>query len=207
LKPKKSSKPMLETKYDGEDLPHRLMWVVVEEQAELAKTREGDWSIPSLAAMVFAFLAMEAYLNYVGLRLAPEIWEKEREHFRTTGFKGKLREVMDTAGLNWEPGKRPIQTVLGLEKLRNAIAHGRPERRAGKILHAEGTEPPYPAFSLRSMFTPKSKMPKAVHDVEQLANGIHIAAKPRLKAADVLFGREAFRGPLSYNSRETLRGS
>jgi len=109
---------MLETKYDGEDLPHRLMWVVVEEQAELAKTRERDWSIPSLVAMVFAFHAMEAYLNYVGQRLAPEIWEEEREHFRTTGFKGKLSEVMDTAGLNWEPGKRPIQTVLGLEKLR-----------------------------------------------------------------------------------------
>ena len=194
---------MLETAYEGEDLPHRLMWTIVAEQAEIAKTSARDWDRPSLVAMVFAFHAMEAYLNYVGIRLAPEIWTNEREHFRATGFRGKLREVMERAGLAWEPGKRPLQTVLRLEKLRNAIAHGRPERLSGKILHPDDTAPPYPRFSLRSMFTPKSKMPRAVSDVEQLANEIQVAAKRKLKVRDVWFRKEAFHGPLSYSSRET----
>ena len=176
---RKHSGPLVETAYDGEDLPHRFMWAIVEEQAELANTLEHDWSNPALVAMVFAFHAMEAYLNYVGLRLAPDIWQNEREHFRASGFKGKLREVMERAGLNWEPGKRPLQTVLGLEKLRNAIAHGKPEKRAGTVTHSSDAAPPYPAFSLRTMFTPKAKMPKAVHDVEQLANEIQKAAKPK----------------------------
>jgi hypothetical protein len=101
----------LETTYEGEDLPHRLMWAIVAEQAECAK-QERDWGKPSLIAMVFAFHAMEAYLNYVGPRLAPELWENERESFRGCGFKGKLREVMERAGLDWQPGKPPIQTVL-----------------------------------------------------------------------------------------------
>jgi len=198
---KKNSTAALETTYNAEDLPHRFMWLIVEQHAELAKTHERDWSIPSLIAMVFAFHAMEAYLNYVGVRLAPEIWQKEREYFRITGFKGKLREVMELSGLNWEPGKRPLQTVLGLEKLRNAIAHGRPERLSGKVLHDK--ELPYPAFSLRSMFTPKDKMPRAVHDVEQLANEIQVAAKPKLKVKDVWFRKEAFYGPVSYSTRRT----
>jgi hypothetical protein len=197
-----TTKTTFETTYNGEDLPHRLMWRIVEQQAELAKT-ERDWSIPSLIAMVFAFHAMEAYLNYVDVRLAPEIREKEREYFRATGFKGKLREVMELAGLNWEPGKRPLQTIVGLEKLRNAIAHGRPERLSGKVLHRNDAEPPYPAFSLRSMFTPKNKMPKAVHDVEQLVTEIQVAAKPKLKVKDVWFRKEAFHGPLSNSTLNT----
>jgi hypothetical protein len=199
---KKGLEPMLETTYDGEDLPHRLMWSIAEEHAELAKAQR-NWGSPSLVAMVFAFHAMEAHLNYVGLRLAPDIWEKEREYFRTTGFRGKIREVMERAGVNWEPGKRPLQTVLGLEKLRNAIAHGRPEKLAGTILHAQDTEPPYPDFSLRSMFTPKEKMPKAVHDVEQFANTIQKAARRKLKVKDGWFRDAAFHGPQSYNLQAT----
>jgi len=53
------------------------------------------------------------------------------------------------------------------------------------------------------MFTPKNKMPKAVHDVEQLANEIHKAVKPKLKVKDVWFGKEAFHGPQSHSSRTT----
>lgn len=194
---------MLEMEHDSEDLPHRLMWAIVEEQRTVAEERERDWSNAALVAMVFSFHAMEAYLNYVGLRLAPEIWENEREHFRKTGFKGKLREVMNRAGLGWASGKRPLQTVLELEKLRNAVAHGRPEKRTGKILYAEDSEPPYPVFTLRSMFTPKQKMSKAVHDVEQLANEIQKATRLKLKVKDVWFRDEAFRGPISHSTRTT----
>jgi hypothetical protein len=68
-----SLKPMLETTYDGEDLPHRLMWAIVEEQVELAKTRE-DWSIPSLIAMVFAFHAMEACRSRCSVSMLRIFW-------------------------------------------------------------------------------------------------------------------------------------
>ena len=53
------------------------------------------------------------------------------------------------------------------------------------------------------MFTPKSKIPKAVHDVEQLADEIQVAAKPKLKVKDVWFRKEAFHGPRSYSVRRT----
>jgi hypothetical protein len=198
----------LKTVYEGKDWPHRLMWAIVEEQAKLARERTHDWSKPALVAMVFAFHAMEAYINYVGISLAPEIWANEKEHFRKTGFKGRLRDVMERAGVAWTPDKPPLQTVLQLKQLRDAIAHGKPEKQAGEIKHAENTETPYPKFKLRSMFTPKGKMESAVHDVEELANKIQANAKLKLKAEggeDVWFGDEAFQGPQSYSfGRTTL---
>jgi hypothetical protein len=193
---------MLTTAYEGEDLPHRLMWAIVEEQATLAKERERDWSHAALISMVFAFHAMEAYLNYVGLRLAPEIWSDEKKYFAKSGFNGRLREVMERSGLSWNPGKRPLQTVLQLKKLRDAIAHGKPEKLAGNVVHAEDAAAPYPKFKLRPMFTPKSKMERAVHDVEQLANEIQIHAKQKLEESgmeDVWFRNEAFQGPQSFS--------
>ncbi len=195
--------PMLETTYDRENLPHRLMWRIVLDHADLAKESGIEWEKPSLVAMVFGFHAMEAYLNYVGPKVAPEAWENEREYFRGTGFKGKLREVMDRAALPWEPGRRPLQTVLGLEKLRNTIAHGKPERRTGKFVHGIYKEPSYPAFSLHKLFAPKNKMPKAVHDLEQLANEIHGAVKLKSKVSDPWFGKEAFHGSPSFGSHRT----
>jgi hypothetical protein len=48
--------------------------------------------------MVFGFQTVEAYLNFVGERLAPEIWDDERNYFRREpyrGWDGKLRKVMD----------------------------------------------------------------------------------------------------------------
>jgi hypothetical protein len=89
---------MLKTTSAGETFPHRLLWEIVEEQARLATERERDWSKPALVAMVFGFHTVEAYLNFVGERLAPEIWDDERNYFRREpyrGWDGKLRKVMD----------------------------------------------------------------------------------------------------------------
>lgn len=47
---------------------------IVEEQAKIAQERERDWSRNTLVALVFAFHTVEAYPNYVGEKLAPEIW-------------------------------------------------------------------------------------------------------------------------------------
>jgi hypothetical protein len=207
LKPKRSRHEgtvlKVSTASEGEDRPHLLLWAIVEEQAALANGRERDWSHPALVAMVFAFHALEAYLNFVGERLAPEIWENERDYFRSAGFDGKLRKVMDLVGLPWTPGTRPLQTVLGLKRLRDLIAHGRAERKESEVVHPAGSEAPYLSFTLRSLFTPKTKLPRAIQDVEQLADQIHVIAASNLAVNDAWFGDRAFRGPQSHSFRDT----
>src|SRR4051794_31296704 len=74
--------PELVTTFDGKELAHRECWEIVLEQQTSADGRERGWYRPSLVAMVFAFHAVEAYLNFVGELLAPDIWKNEREFFK-----------------------------------------------------------------------------------------------------------------------------
>jgi hypothetical protein len=80
---------VLKTTSEGETFPHRLLWEIVEEEAKLASEREQDWSKPALVAMVFAFHTVEAYLNFVGERLASKVWEDERNYFRKEPYRGR----------------------------------------------------------------------------------------------------------------------
>ena len=155
--------------------------------------------------MVFAFRTVEAYVNFVGERLAPEMWQDERNYFRREpyrGWDGKLRKVMELVGMPWpDLVERPLKTILELRKLRDLIAHPKPEKLACESVHADGTEAPFPVSTLRSKFTPKDKLVRAVHDVEQFLNQIHSLAAPKVN--DPWFGSEALRGPHQYSSGTT----
>ena len=174
---------MLKTSSAGETFPHRLLWEIVEEQARLATERERDWSKPALVAMVFGFHTVEAYLNFVGERLAPEIWQDERNYFRREpyrGWDGKLRKVMELVGMPWpELVERPLATILELRELRDLIAHPKPEKLTSEIVHAEGTEAPFLISTLCSKFTPKDKLARAVSDLEHFLNQVHHFGGPR----------------------------
>jgi hypothetical protein len=193
---------MLLTSFEGEDFPHRLTWSIAEEQAKLATEREQGWSGPALVAMVFAFHTVEAYFNFVGERLAPDVWKDERTFFSTEpyrGWGGKLRKVLELVDLPLVPDSRPQKTIFELKQLRDLIAHGKPEKPSGVLHHPEGADPPYPEFTLRSMITPKEKMAVAMQDVDQFANQIHALALPMVN--DPFFGDDALRGALSHSLR------
>ncbi|MGH9400698.1 MAG: hypothetical protein ACRD2P_01165 [Terriglobia bacterium] len=196
---------MLKTAYELDTVPHRFMWQIVEEQAQLAGEREEEWSRPALVAMVFAFHTVEAYLNFVGERLAPDIWQKERIFFSKgpyRGWKGKLCKVMELVHLDLPPEKSPLKTIYELKKLRDMIAHGKPEKVAGEIVHAEGSEIPLAVSTLRSMFTPKEKLTTAVSDVKKFLNLIHARAALKVKN-DPWFGDDPLCGPEAYNFGST----
>jgi len=100
---------------------------------------------------------------------------------------------MELVGLSLAADDRPLKTIMELKELRDLIAHGRPEKLSGELLHPEGAEPPYPGFALRSMFTPKEKMTRAAHDVDQFA--IKFTALPRQKSAMFGSAMTAYEGP------------
>jgi hypothetical protein len=149
---------VLRTTSEGATVPHRFLWGIVEGQAKLVAERESEWSGPALVAMVFGFHTVEAYLNFVGERLAPDVWQDERNYFRKMpyrGWDGKLRKVMELVGMPWpEPIGRPIKTILELRELRDLTAHSKPEKISVDIVHSEGTSPIFPVSSFISKFPP-----------------------------------------------------
>lgn len=72
------------------------------------------------------FLAFEAFVNFCGFVLLPELWKKEKKHFKGKGIEGKLEElVKKLPTFSWQKGQRPYQTIKRLEDFRDIVAHGK----------------------------------------------------------------------------------
>ena len=202
----KGSSPMLVTEYEGIEYTHRVLWQIVEDQARLAAQRERDWFAPSLVAMVFAFHTVEAYINFVGENLAPDLWADEQNYFRKQpyrGWNGKLRKVLELVNIEWAPDQRPLKTLLALKELRDAIAHGKAERFSDAIQPAPPDDgmPWLPTSRIRSMVTPKGTLDDMLTDVKALLDRIHKEAAPRIN--DPFHAACAVEGPSAWISRST----
>lgn len=204
---------MLKTTYKGEALIHRWLWNVVEDNAKIAREREEGWFNPTLVCEVFAFHTVEAYMNFIGERIAPEIWQHERNYFKNEpyrGWDGKLRKVLELVNLNYQPDRAPMSTVVRLRTLRDLIAHGKSETIAGEQVHGLDIDPPWlPASTLRSAVAVREDLPGILADIESLLDDIHKRAAPMVKqrwtgsGKAIWFGTRALRGPGQYSTRST----
>lgn len=201
--------PEMVTTFARTTFAHRECWEVVVEQQLLADGRERDWYRPSLVAMVFAFHAVEAYFNFLGELLAPDIWIDEQAFFQKEpyrGFRGRLRKILELTDHTADEKTRPLKTVLELKALRDLIAHGHSEYADGSIVHGPDDEPGYPLTALQSMVLPRPRLAMVVTDVEALLDTLHRLAAAKLTARgidDLWFGREALRGPSWHASAST----
>ena len=209
-----SEQPLtLKSTYEGDELVHRRLWRIVEMNAKAAEEQVEGSFYPALISQVFAFHTIEAYLNFVGERIAPEIWKDERNYFRREpyrGWDGKLRKVMELVDLTREPDKRPQTTIARLRFLRDLIAHGKSERFAGEHIHSSEERPPlFPPSTLTAAVAPREELPDILSDVEEFLNDIHRRAAPKIEVlwantdSAIWFGSEALRGPSRYSSGTT----
>lgn len=193
---------MARTLVEGERFLHKDLWRVVERQLDHAAAIPRGAFYDDLVAMVFALHALEAYLNFVGERIAPETWKDEREYFRKEphrGFDGKVRKVLELVGIA-EPLRdvRPYSTVWLLKDLRDLIAHGKSIRFSGVVEHGMDEDPSLFQSPLRDVVTHENAQ-RARDDVRAFADTIHAAAIPKLKH-EIWFGLSAFGGTFQYSS-------
>src|SRR5437870_7419215 len=78
----------LTTRYEGIWYTHRLLWQIVEQQAAFAREGDREWANLSLVAVTFAFHTLEAYVNFAGEHLAPDLWSDEQNSFRKEPYRG-----------------------------------------------------------------------------------------------------------------------
>jgi hypothetical protein len=91
--------------------------------ARLAKGDLKGITYDILAELIFLAFAVEARINFLGIKVVPE-W-KERAH-----FEDKVRRVVERAGLCVDWNTRPWSTVRTLKKeLRDVVAHAKPQYR------------------------------------------------------------------------------
>jgi hypothetical protein len=194
---------MLRTTISGEFFLHKELWRVVCRQIEHAKANPQGAFYDDLVAMVFASHALEAYLNCAGEQLAPDFWKNERQHFRATGFAGKLQKILGLCGIA-EPDKnsRPYKPVWDLKALRDRIAHAKPEKFSETFDHTEQAEPPLYRPPLGGLVTHENSL-RAAEDIKTVVELIHSAAKARVQDDDSWFRVDALEGALSHSTDGT----
>jgi hypothetical protein len=162
----------------GEEYVHKAVWLVVKRQVAHAKANPKGAALDDLVALVFASHALEGYVNFLGAKIAPDLWDDERTHFQQSGLDGKLEALHTKCGLPaLDKGRRPYSTFRELKRLRDLIAHPKtivfpPERTE----YVEGKEPP--PFVLGHLERAVSRLPavRAMEDVRAIANRLHEAA-------------------------------
>jgi hypothetical protein len=203
--PRSASLPPLRSVIEGEIFLHRELWDVIKRQLEIARKEPRGSFYADLVAMVFMTHTLEGYFNFVGDRLAPDFWKKERDHFRRTGFAGKAKKIYELCGRP-EPDKTqaPYSTIWLLKKFRDLIAHGHVIKMLPQeidhpdgVLNVDGDFP----NPLTDAVTRDKTEECAVH-VKHVIDDIHAAAQPLLPNDDWFRG-EALEGLRSYRTRST----
>jgi hypothetical protein len=190
----------VETSIEGEHFLHRTLWQVVVRQIEHARKNPIGAFYEHLVAMVFAFHTLEAYLNHCGQKLDPKTWANERKVFRSSGFDGKIRKVLELVGFPEPPREtRPYHSVWVLKDLRDMIAHAKTERIEATYRHSTSDEPPLFHETGLSKIVNASAAETAVQDINEFIVTIHELART-LVTNDVWFAGEALGGPLSYTT-------
>lgn len=192
--------------YDGENITHRILWTCCHKQLEVARATTKGRMYFDLTVMLMAYCTYEAYLNFLGTRVAPAEWKNERDFFKKDPYKGtsgKLNKIIEVCGLCAVSlkGGSTYQTITSLEKLRNYIAHGKPDFIAYSIEHDVEEDPSmFPSDALGKMISEEAAE-RAVRDVEAFVECLH--ARARHMVTDRWYGEHALKGILGYSSTTT----
>ena len=195
-------KRRFEEKAIGEEYLHKDAWAVVRRQLEHAEANHRGALYDDLVAMIFAFHSIEGFLNFVGDKIAPEIWRDEKEHFKGTGIDGKLKKICKLCGLG-EPqkGRRPYSTLSTLKYLRDEMAHPKPRKTKRVKQFTEGKTPPLFPTPYLSTLVSHEKALQARDDVKRIADDIHNASRAKFPDADL--GTDALEGIFAMRTTDT----
>jgi hypothetical protein len=181
----------------GRFYTHRALWHSVEYfRSRADEVEEGSFH-NYLAAALFGFLALEAFVNDLGERIAPSEWANDQKSFgrqsRYPGTMGKLRYLAHICGATMDTSKPPYTTILELKTRRHFLAHGRPEIMEGVVEFID----PADIGRLQAKLPTFSDAPfvkAALGAVEEVGDDLYRRAQERFGQSAVGYGTRAFRG-------------
>jgi len=192
---------LVETKIDGELFTHRLLWSCCERQVKTAETEQRGNLYYELTAMLMAYLTYEAYLNFIGDRLFPQIWQDEKKFFNKNPYKGtegKLKYIIKQLNLSKvDAGKRPYQTIKKLEELRDFLSHGKVIKYKKVIKHHRNQEPPL-FYSIKKELFKNINIQRSIEDIKSFIEELHSKIRPHVE--DPFFGDMALKGFSEYST-------
>jgi hypothetical protein len=125
--------------------------------------------------------------------------------FARDGVEGKLAALCKLCELSKpDYGKHPYCTVRTLHKLRNEVAHPKPQYESGSSEYDERKPSSMFPESRLSKMVSHRKAIRARDDVKMIADQIHAAA--RAKYPEVRLGSEALEGIMGFRTGSVQPG-
>lgn len=174
---------------------HEYLWRASTYLLSRAEETEADYR-QFIPALLMTFLAYEAFVNFLGHTLAPDLWADEKRNFRGKGLEGKLEAITKLLpSFKWEKGRRPYQSVRELEEYRDMVSHGKvvsSKYEAERKEHGTHFRFNHPWDCYLSLASIKS----AREDVLSFSNALLVAAR-RVSDGPHL-GFSAYQGSLAH---------
>ena len=105
---------------------HEYLWRSSSRLLEQAEAQEDLSFYFLLPSLLVSFMAFEAFVNFCGFVIVPELWIEEKNNFKGKGIEGKLAAiVVRLPNFNWRKGEFPYQRIRNLENFRDIVAHGK----------------------------------------------------------------------------------
>jgi hypothetical protein len=164
----------------GEIYTHRLLWHVAACLKAQGDNAEEGATNQFLGSLAFVYFALEAFLNDLGARVAPDEWANEREtfgHGEYRGTIGKLDFLSERLAVVVDRGRRPYQTVVELEVRRDAMVHGRTEVVDHVIKYRDASRVPARKDPDLFQLVVGGFLDRAIADVEELCDRLQAAAQ------------------------------
>jgi hypothetical protein len=121
---------------------HQYLWSSSTALAKLVESEEDDSHQLIIPTLVTTVMAFEAFVNFCGMALLPELWANEREEFRGQGIDGKLVAIAKALSrFDFQKGHDPYQSIKKLFGFRDLVAHGKVYANTYEIHQIKGASP------------------------------------------------------------------
>lgn len=187
-------------KISEEVYTHNLLWGAAERLSRRECSQKDRFYL-DLSALLMAYLAFEAFVNFLGEKTCPELWINEKDAFRGQGdtLEAKIGAISRRCHFQWKKGGPPYQDIKNLKKFRDSTVHGKLQRSQYSTQQKEdGTHirwsHPFYAFA-----TP-TKVQQSMDSIKAFCQSLLVAAHKR--PGHALLPTNAFSGLLGSASGE-----
>jgi hypothetical protein len=184
---------------------HRILWECAQRQLKIAEQCPADSWMLHLSAGLLSAAAFEAYLNYLGGEMLPQVWAQERSFFSQPeyrGTSGKLKRITEELGYLLPPNThQPYRAWLDLVQLRDRIVHAKPKKKDYRVLHQQSRLPRTQVMWLYPE-AKEARIASLISHTQKFATELHTLVK-NSEFRFVIFGGHPFLGALGFGGGTT----
>lgn len=183
---------------------HEYLWRSAEALARRLSEDAADSQHLLLPALLTSIMAFEAFVNFTGYVVLPELWTEEKKNFKGKGIEGKLGAIAkQLPGFAWQPGELPYQELARLIAFRDLAAHGKVQASEYQTERkADGTH-----FTFEhewDNFLTQTAVANAMLQIKEYCQSLVVAMRTTSDHLHLL--SNAFEGPLASGSSTSEAG-